>query len=390
MRFIKYVNRRASYVVASIGFLMVFAAPALTPAFASAANVLSRSINLSSSAAGASNVTYEVVFTVSSAGAGAFVLDFCKDSPVPGQACTPPTGFSVASVATTTGGATVTPLTGNTGLLVTKTIAGSGTADVVLTGIHNPTNVTDGTVGNGFYGRIVTYANSGDAASYTHTDLTNSVDTGGVSMSITNAIGVTAAVPETMIFCVASAAITADCANASSNLPNVSLGVSSGSVTALSSSTLSTGNVFTQISTNAQTGAIVSLKSSATDCGGLLRAGSSSACDIHPAPGGGFSAGTADFGVKTGSSSSTAGVASATGTLEPVTGSGYNSGTYYMHFVSGNGTGVTSTYGDSFLDTNNAPVNNQNMQLTFGASISDNTPAGTYSADLGLIASGTY
>jgi hypothetical protein len=61
-----------------------------------------------------------------------------------------------------------------------------------------------------------------------------------------------------------------------------------------------------------------------------------------------------------------------------------------MNYVSGDATGVTSTYGDPILNTAGAPANNQNMPLTFAASINNNTPAGDYSATLGLIASGTY
>jgi hypothetical protein len=60
-----------------------------------------------------------------------------------------------------------------------------------------------------------------------------------------------------------------------------------------------------------------------------------------------------------------------------------------MNFVDGT-TGVTSTYGDSLLDTANLPVNNKNVQITFGASVSNLTPAGLYSADLSLIATGKF
>jgi hypothetical protein len=391
MKLLRLLNQRATYTAVTLAFLLVAVSPVLVPSFASADGISSQSIDLSSSAAAATGVTYDVQFTVSAAGAGAFVVDFCDNSPVVKTTCDAPTGFSTAGVTTSTVGASVTPLSGDTGVVVTDTVAGSATANVVLAGITNPTSPTDDTTDNGFYGRIVTYDTEPHAAAYTDTALgTGARDYGGVAMSITNAIGVSATVPETMTFCVASATITANCANAASNLPNVVLGVSSGTGAALSPTVLSTGNIYTQISTNAQSGGQISLKSSATSCGGLVRTGAPSSCDIGPAPGGGFAAGTADFGVETATASATSGVTDAAGTLEPVSGSGYNASTYYMHYVAGNGTGVTSTYGDPFLDTDSLPDNNQNMELTFGASISNNTPAGSYSADLGMIASGTY
>jgi Na+-transporting NADH:ubiquinone oxidoreductase subunit NqrF len=73
-----------------------------------------------------------------------------------------------------------------------------------------------------------------------------------------------------------------------------------------------------------------------------------------------------------------------------VSGSGYNSSTYLMNFTSGDSAGVTGPYGDDFLDTNSAPINNMNMDLTFGASISSNTPAGLYTTSLSLIATGKF
>jgi hypothetical protein len=61
-----------------------------------------------------------------------------------------------------------------------------------------------------------------------------------------------------------------------------------------------------------------------------------------------------------------------------------------MGYVSGDATGVTSTYGDPILDTAGAPVNNMGMPLTFGASAANDTAAGLYSADLSLIATGKF
>jgi hypothetical protein len=146
--------------------------------------------------------------------------------------------------------------------------------------------------------------------------------------------------------------------------------------------------MYTQISTNASSGAVVSLKSS-VPCGGLKRV-EVTTCDIAPALSGGVAAGQAKFGVKTTTATSTTGVSDATGTLQPAAGSVYNNTTYALNYLADGTSGITSAYGDPFLDTNSLPVNNMNMKLTFGASISNNTPAGLYSTDLSLIATGKF
>jgi len=389
MQSLRKMDRQVGRSLVTLILVLFTAIPSLLPALASAAQLQDRSITLSTSTVSATNVTYEVKFTAQ-ADAAAYIIDFCNDSPVPGQTCTAPGGFSTASVGTSTGGATVSSFATST-VKVVQDITASEDVDLVLTGITNPNYVTDATANHGFYARIVTYDTSNHADNYTDTDSgTGAVDDGGVAMAITNEIGVTAAVRETMTFCVAGADITANCANASSHAPNLVLGESVGNAKALSPTAISTGSVYTQLTTNAASGAVVNLKSNATSCGGLLRLGAPGACDIGPATTGGFSAGEAKFGVKTSSAYATSGVTDTTGTLEPVNASGYNGTTYFMGYVAGNGSGVTSTYGDPFLDSNDAPINNQNMQLTFGASASNNTPAGTYSANLSMIATGKY
>lgn len=379
MRTKRFLDRQTSSSLTAIALLLTMLVPSLVPAFASADALTERSITLSNAVANTANVTYDVSFKVSSAGAGAYVIDFCSNSPAVNSACTLPAGFSTTGVATSTANTTVTPVVGNRAVKVVQTVAGSGTATVTLTGIHNPSAAnTDST---GLYGRILTYADSTAADGYTSaTTVGSPVDTGSVALSITDNIGVSAAVRESLTFCVASQTITANCGDASTHPPSIVLGDGTG----LNATTVSEGNLFTQISTNAASGAVIRLKSNATNCGGLLRAGATSVCNIGPATTGGFDFGEAKFGVKTGTATGQS------GTLQPVDGSGYNASTYLMNFAGNNATGVTSTYGDPFLDSDSLPVDNQNMQLTFGASMSNTTPAGNYSASLSMIAAGKY
>ena len=360
----------------------------LAPALVSADTVTGRSIGMSSSSPSAGAI-YNVKFTAQDA-AGAFVVDFCKNSPLIGQSCTA-TGINASGATTTTPGFDATGATNS--VVVAGAITASQNVSVELSGINNP-NVT-----GQFYARIVTYDTEEHALAHTPDALaTGKLDDGSVALAITDTVGVSGSVLETLKFCVSKEVIAADCA--STVAPVLVLGeetaVGSG-VVALAQGKINEGTLYTQITTNAVNGAVVYLKNSTTDCGGLLRAGATGAtgCNIAPAlnpgAGGGLSAldGSAKFGVKTSTAAPAAGITT-NGTFQPVSTSWYNNDTYAMNFVSENATGVTSAFGDPFLDTNSAPINNMGMALTFGATVGNNTPAGTYSADIGLIATGKF
>lgn len=379
-----FVSRARAGVLA-FGLLAAAALPTLLPTYVSADQLSERSIELSSSSAGAEGVTYIVTFTPKAA-AGAFVIDFCSNSPILGQSCTAPTGFDITEASSATAGfTTVAPLEGSSNaLMVTGTLAEDTEVVVSLDDIVNPSS--DGVM----YARIVTYDTALNAAEYTSTTVARGtggvIDDGTVAISITDTIGVSGAVLESMTFCVSGSAITADCGSTTS--PVLRLGETSGGVVALTPGVISTGSIYTQITTNAASGAVVSLKSSAVGCGGLMRAGSPDACDIEPALNDGISVGDSKFGVRTATATTTG--TDPQGTLQPYPDSGYNDTTYALNYTAGDTAGVTSTFGDLFLDTDNAPANNQNMQLTFGVTVNNNTPAGLYSADLNLIATGKF
>jgi len=378
--FIRVIDRRTGFLVVALAFLIAIIAPTI----AMAAQLTERSIELTSSSVSATDVTYKISFK-SVAAAGAFVVDFCSDSPVVGQTCEEPEDFTVAGVSsTTTDFTSVAALDANT-VRVTGDIDAATQIVVELDGIDNPS------VAGPLYARIVTYDTPAHANSYAPTVLgTGKTDDGGAAIAINNTIGVSGAVLESITFCVSGEAIDKDCDTTGNAAPTIKLGEQTGDVIALSADDVSTGSIFTQLSTNALTGAVVSLKSSAIGCGGLVRAGAPTSCNILPALlTGGIAAGDAKFGVKTGTVTNSSG-ATPTGTLQPFASSPYNTSTFTLNYVTGDATGVTSTYGDPFLDSAGAPVNNKNMELTFGASISNSTPAGLYSVDLGLIATGKF
>lgn len=390
-------HQKAAIAAAALAMVLV---AAFLSSIVSAQALSTRSITPStaSTSAPAESVQYTVKFTPETA-AGAFVIDFCDSAsgPLLGQSCDAPTGMDVSNAATATGGVTLSTeaiVDANT-LAATKTMAADVEQEITFTGITNPSDagVT--------YARIVTYANGTDAEGYVSTNpsaVGAVVDSGSVAMYFNDTINVYGTVLETMTFCVSGAIINANCAGAST--PTIRLGeeTATGSgVFALTESAVSEGTLHTQINTNAASGVVIRLKSSA-ECGGLKRAGSDQ-CDIEAALDGDVTAGSARFGVKTATATNAPGATNAIGAFQPYIGDPESpSPAYYLtnrfsfNYVSANPTtqGVTSTFGDPFLDTNGAPATGKNMALTFGASVSSNTPAGLYSTDLSMIAVGKF
>lgn len=382
----RIISDKSRYIVAAL--LVAFSV--FVPMLASAAQLTERSIALSGSTKSATAVTYDVEFTAPTAGSEVIVVDFCSNSPLIGQACDPPADMVATAATVASAGYSKASSTASK-IVVNKTTA--TTANEVLSfeigGITNPSST--GTV----YARILTYADTAAAAGYTSATVIGTPDdTGSVAFSITDNISVSGDVLESLSFCVAGEAIPDGCDLTGLDAPTLKLGKDLGNgIIALDPSEVSTKPVFTQISTNAVSGAIVSLKSNAVNCGGLVSAGPAG-CGIKPADStvtpvfdDATGGGKALFGVKT--STATNGTVG-DGAYVPV--GSYNNTSYLMNFTTGANpaSGVTSTYGDQFLTTSGAPALNKNMTLTFGASAANNTPAGSYSADLSLIATGKF
>jgi hypothetical protein len=369
-----------------LGYLITAAAillGAFVPALANAADVTARSITLSSSSKDAAGASYKVEFKASGA-AGAFVVDVCNETPIYKATCTGPTGFiASAATSTTTDFTDVNELDSSATNQVEVTAAAGITAgqnvSVELAGIHNPS--TTGI----YYARIVTFDTKTHALAYTSTGSNAGVvDNGGVAIPITDTIGVSGAVLESMTFCVSGTDITGPACSVGVSAPTLALGTDPGTgVKSLATGVMNSGDIWTQITTNATGGAVINLKSSATGCGGLVNSSKPSDCYISPAA----TTGDIDpltqakFGVMLNTPSGT-------GTLQAASAT-YDTSHYRLNYVD-NTAGVTSTYGDPFLNTAGSPATNMTMKLTFGASALASTPAGTYSADLGLIATGKF
>ena len=352
-----------------------------------------RSVQISSSSAGQTGVRYTVQFTAASAGQ-AFALQFCKNTPMIGFTCEAPDGFSTQTATATGGAISVSPRDANTMVITpSEDFATNDVVTVTLDGVANPTSAEDN-----LYARIVTYDTTANAEGYTATNLGTGVqDSGSVAIAITPTVGVSGTVLETLLFCVSGEVIEANCAGANTASPVVRLGqetpADSGNFVMVPGE-INEGEVYTQITTNAANGAVVYLKSSAT-CGGLLRAGTSE-CDIAAATNQGLNEAddSARFGVRVGASTGTASVATASGALLPHPTSLYAGGVepnpFAFNYVAGHATGVTSPFGDEFMSTGEDPANNQNVTLTFGATVGNSTPGGLYSTDISLIAVGKF
>lgn len=367
-------------VFLAVATLVLGLSAALAP-LASAGQLVEKSISLSSSSAGAEGVSYSLGFKSVKA-AEALVVDFCSNSPLVGQSCNAPAGLDVTAVSSETLGFSDTVAIDNNTLVATGAIAAGSEVAIKFDGLNNPTS--SGTI----YARLVTYDTKAHAQSYQSNSIgAGATDSGSVAMAITDTITFGVQVPETINFCISEQVIAENCSGVV--VPDLQLGAEAEDDSyVLSSDMVSTDQIYTQLSTNALSGAVVRLTSSAAGCGGLLRTSDPSACDILPALGEDIQPGQAKFGVKTAASTGTG--SNPSGVLQPFNGSVYNNNSFALNFVSDEASGVTSVYGDPFIDTNGQPANNQNMAITFGASISDQTPAGDYSTKLNLVVTGRY
>lgn len=387
----RFRDGRLGYLLASVLALVGLVLPTALPLSVSAATVAGRKITLSTSQKSATGVSYRLQFTNGTSSATAIIVDFCSDSPIiADSSCTAPAGFSTSGVTSTPSGASSINTSNNGVKLTGQTIASGASVDITFSGFTNPNYVTDGT--NGFYARIYTYAS--DVASNGHTSATTVgtyQDSGGIAMNISNPIAVSAAVRETLVFCVANTTPTATCGGLSSPTTDPNLVLGHGSPKAIDATAIddnASSPIYAQISTNALSGASVNMKIDNT-CGGLQRTGSST-CDIAPAgsPAITMAAGNGKIGMRVGTAVNASG-GTASGTVVPT--APYASGSQYgMDWVSGNATGVGSTYGSKIFDTSTAPIANKNVPLVFATSAAIDTPAGNYKANFYLVATGTF
>lgn len=195
--------------------LLIAVAPVFFYDKTSAADLLSRQIEISDSTVNAI-VTNTFSFTLQTAASlGSIEFEYCTNSPQVGDVCTAPAGLSLSS-------ATLTGQTGETGFSIH---ASSTVNRLILTRIPSPnlssqpvtyqfSNITNPSTPNETtYVRISTFASND--ASGTRTD------SGGVAFATTNRLSVQGFVPPYLTFCV-GITVSLDCTAAAGDF--ISLG----------------------------------------------------------------------------------------------------------------------------------------------------------------------
>jgi hypothetical protein len=384
--------RKLAYGVMATAVFGVALVPALSGRAFAYGLVTTRSIQMSSSAAAATNTSYLVTFTPASATLiQAIAVDFCSNDPIIGDSCTAPTSFSVGtptvtgtSVSGETGGSwTATAINSNRTLVLSNgsaTGSVSGATSFTLTTATNPNNSN-----TTFYARIFTFSSTANETTWASTangSATATVlDAGGIALSTDAQITVTSKVQETLTFCVYTGA------NCGAGGTAVTLGDTNG--------VLSTAGPFVDLTTKydiatnaggASPSAYVRFKATTLTSGGnqIASIGSSATAS---------STGTSQFGLCTYRSSGSLLAAIAPydnancNTVSQTAGTGSTGGNGTAQFALDT-TAAATTYGDDLASTS-AGSSNTGV-VPFIGNVSATQAAGIYTSTFNFIATATY
>lgn len=182
---------------------------------AESASMGQRSLMLSNSIDGMTNVMYDLLFTTSTAGTlGSVKIEFCSNSSLIDDVCVAPNGLDVsnAQLASVSGvGDFVIAPAGTTANTITLTRSPDAVSpaqiDASFTDIANPSDA------GSYFVKITTYASDDASGSY--------IDNGGIAFSINPALSVSTEVPPFLIFCLGNSIPANDCSSAQGNYVNV-------------------------------------------------------------------------------------------------------------------------------------------------------------------------
>lgn len=389
------------------------------------------------------NVTYKV--TVSNINAfSSMIINFCDNSPIVGDTCLNTTQFpgETSPGAMSVTGATITAISttcgnghqvGGTGWTITEpnaytvkltsdgshaicagSVGSPQTQVFTLNGITNPDLV------EAFYGRIYSYVDTNPTTDgYTSpvgANVGTYLDYGGIALTTTQIIAITARVEEILEFCVSGDAQNTtvnpsagnpwspgDCSSSQASIsPALTLGSQVGNNVILTPEQVWTGEDYFQLSTNATNGAVIYMHNS-NSCGGLSVNGGTDGCPIQATGDySGNSGETSAYNFTTGASNDIAlyGMQLGTYSLGSVgSANGLGSLTDVATYHDGNAndygmdasatTGVTGTYGNKIAGTTTSCYL-VNDSMVFAATSSLATPAGIYTTNVSLIATGNF
>ncbi len=376
-------TKRLVYPLTAVSLIVATVLPVLQSSTANAAQVQSRSIQISESAASATSVKYHVSFKTATTGSvGGYVLEFCDNSPIIGDTtCGAIAGFNIGAPTVTNqsvGGAGIEDLSTFTtaSALTTHTLALSAGSAVAMTSGNvasfDLTSVTNpSTVNHTYYARVYTYGSAGGATGYLLANPSAGaavVDSGGFALSTAQQVTVTAKVQEQLSFCVYTGA---NCAAGGST---VNLGDTNGVLAQYNTSYQDASTKF-DIATNAQTGAIVNLKMDTLKSGANSIAAQGVACTADS-----IATNVAQFGVRV----------SNVGAAPLVATSPYDCAATNHTLDTNNTTGTTSPYGQTVANTTSQPLATTTGTVEFSAKAALTTPAGIYTTTANFIATGTF
>ena len=413
MSSIKTILSRTSYGVV-IASLILATLPAILVSMQAKATgqVTSRYVKMSKSASGATGVQYEIGFTINDVAEytastlKGVIVDICENtnSPLVGDSCATPTSFNwgtptissanvaadnIAGWTTTSSDANTLILDNGTGI----TVANNDVATITVTGVANPSDVGTPNVGT-FYARIITLDDNAGVGTYNPTNGVNTAgyaEIGGVAISTTNELTLSARIFERLTFCVdQNFGTDDDCTTGTSS----SMNIPSSTTTPLNDTTIETNTAEFVLGSNATAGATVRLfADNDFDATGVLASAANDT--INPF----------GFGADTDNACSTVGATSVEqfGLRISTAGSGFTAsglyggaaGCYGWDTDNTAGAGnndadtIGGTYGDP-IGATSAPTANDTSVITFGAKAATDTEAGIYTTVLDFIATGVY
>ncbi len=205
-------SNRSLKLILSIVSLVTALTIQLVPSSVIAATLLlNRADRLSTSQISAianHNISFSI--TDFSTSVGSIAIEFCANSPIPSDPCTPPPGFDASTTVLTNQsgevGFTIHASSNNNRIILTRvaTIPTASDVSYVFNNITNPSAL--GT----FYVRLQTFT----ADDATGTD----IQSGGIALSTTDTFSVSTEVPPFLRFCASVTIVGFDCATANSFL----------------------------------------------------------------------------------------------------------------------------------------------------------------------------
>jgi hypothetical protein len=357
------------------------------------------------------DVTYRVSFDLGSTHTNieGIVIDFCSDSPITGDTCTAPTGFDVnesgLAVVNQVGisGFTINAATTQNRLVLTDATGNNLSASTTVSFDLGSTGATDGitnpsTLGT-FYARILTYTDSTVAAAYTSTVPGAFVDDGGIALSVTNELTITARVQEVLEFCIGTdtnstlANVQADsCALVAGT--NLSLGVvDSNSVSTTSNIAVPNSGV-AMIRTNALNGAVMYYKAEQNNGSGKLKIAGATCSGVSLADACFNSTGTTQTAITAGTelfgmtlrnlNTTSGGATTALSCNADYDGDG-SCGVGAPTGYAWDDTGIFGTIASSA-----GPIDDEKVSVEFAATASPTTPTGLYTVTANFVATATF